>query len=95
MNVEKMTLEQIKNTYADFKGLLVKYANANGTTLDLDILHAAIKITMLDEIHRILFMIYILEYWYAYAMDIINGKYAYINYTPMVWDSFREHLAHK
>lgn len=91
---EKVEVYNLENTFNDFKDMLVSYANANGKKLDLDILRTALKITMFDKIHSVLFMGYILEYWYAYTIDVINGKYTYINFTPMVYDSFLEHMAH-
>ena len=94
MNIERMTLEQIKHVFSEYKGMLVEYAKDHEATIDLNLLHTMLKIANLDEIYGLLFMIYISKYWHAYTMDIIEGKYVYINYTDMVYNSFIEYMAH-
>ena len=47
----------------------------------------------MDKIHQTLFMMYILEYWNGYAMDIIDQKYKYVNLTEMVRLAYLEHMA--
>ena len=88
MNVEKMTVNQINSVYEDFKGMLLPYVEEHGDTLDLGILRVTLKITTLNEIHKTIFMTYALKYWYAYTMDIIEGKYECINCTTMMWNLF-------
>ena len=86
-------IDYIYNVFKDFKGMLVPYVTDNGKTLDLDVLYATLYIDRLNDIRKPLFMIYILKYWYAYTMDIIEGKYEYVNYTPMVWSAFCRHMS--
>ena len=81
----------LKGAFSDYKGMLVDYICKGDADLDLALTGCAI--CKLDEIHRQLFMVYILEYWNAYTMDIINGTYRFINYTSMVYQSFIEHMA--
>lgn len=37
--------------------------------------------------------IYLLENWYAYIMDIVDGNYKYVNLTEMVYKAWLEHKA--
>lgn len=88
----KETEINLINTFADYKGMLLAHWKNHDATLEMSLCVA--QITKLDEIHRALFMMYILKYWHEYTMDIINGNYKYIYYTTMVYKSWLEHMAH-
>ena len=91
-NNEKVT--EICNAYSaflDFKGMVANYIRNYNVSLEFALF--GYWICKMDKIHQTLFMMYILEYWNAYAMDIINGTYKYINLTDMVRVSYLEHMA--
>ena len=91
-NNEKVT--EIVNAYGaflDFKGSVANYIrNYNA---DLEFALFGYWICKMDKIHQTLFMMYILEYWNGYAMDIIDQKYKYVNLTEMVRLAYLEHMA--
>jgi len=77
--------------YEGFRNRLAsKYADM---TMHINNINAIEKIINLDYMRAVLFMNYIIEYWYAYTSDIINGHYKHINMTSIVWNSFLDHMA--
>lgn len=75
--------------YLEFKGKSINYAKqpkANGEVC----LYFGM-ICGMSKSESISFMEYILDDWNAYAFDIINGKYKYINFTEMVYNAWVEH----
>lgn len=90
--IKKETEINVYGAFLDFRGMLIEYFCKNSNA-NLEIGHTAMKIDLMDKIHQTLFMVYILEYWNAYTMDIINGNYNYVNLTSMVWNSWLEHMA--
>ena len=93
MNPVKIkSVTEIKSLYGaflDFKGMLVSYAKNN---TDFRTIGSAYIINRLDKVHGALFMVYVLEYWNAYAMDIIEGKYNHVKLTEIVLNSWLEHM---
>ena len=75
--------------FLDFKGMLVSYAKNNA---DFETIGSTYIISRLDKTHSVLFMVYVLEYWNAYVMDIIEGKYCHVKLTEMVFNSWLEHM---
>ena len=90
----KTTMEttNVYKVFLNFKKMLSDYFIKNYNA-DLEIGRIAFKLAAMDKIHQTLFMIYVFEYWNAYAMDIINGKYNYVNLTELVYNSWLEHMA--
>ena len=89
------TTEQYYEMYRDFKGMLLSEFNGkimHTNSMRADSMRAMCKIADLDRLHAIMFMVYICEYWHAYTMDIINGRFLYIHMTGIVWDSFVEYV---
>lgn len=85
-------------TFMDYKGMLMSFMrkidlDCSVSKLDLNLLITGCEICRLDEAHQVLFIMYILEYWNAYAMDIINGNYKHINCTSMIYNSWIKHMA--
>lgn len=89
--IKKETEINVYGAFLDFKGMVVNYIENHNA--DLDFALFGCWICKMDRIHQTLFMMYILEYWNAYAMDIINGEYKYVNLTDMVRLSYLEHMA--
>ena len=77
--------------FADFKGMLVDYIVNND--VDLDLALTGCTICKLDEIHKALFMMYLYKCWNAYVNGIINGDYTYVDYTPMIYRAWINHMA--
>ena len=89
---KETTVENLYEAFRDFRGAVNNYlVNYNA---DLNFALFAVSISKMDKIHQSLFMVYLLEYWYAYTMDIINGDYKYVNVTNIVWKSWKEHMVH-
>ena len=84
-------INALYGAFLDFKGMLVNYANNNAQKLDFETLGCAYIINRLDKMHSILFVKYLIEYWTAYTMDIIDGRYNYVKLTEMVFNSWLEH----
>ena len=96
MNPVKIkSVTEIKSLYGaflDFKGMSISYAKKNANKLDVETLGCIYIISRLDKVHGALFMVYVLEYWNAYAMDIIEGKYNHVKLTEIVFNSWLEHM---
>ena len=92
VKIFKTTMEicNVYEAFRDFEGMLIRYFmknhNANATVYNV-----ALRITKMNRTKQTFFIMYILEYWNEYAMDIINGEYNLINLTETVFDSWIKH----
>ena len=89
---KETTVGNLYEAFRDFRGSVNNYLTNNNA--DLDFALFAVSISTMDQINQVLFMVYLLEYWNAYTMDIVNGEYKYVNLTNIVWKSWKEHMAH-
>ena len=94
-NFETIQPTQLLNVYKDFYGMLTKYYTYHADTCSIDELHIACRMGthLEDNIHKILFTVYLIEYWNAWFIDVLDGKYKYIHMINMVWSSWLEYMA--
>lgn len=92
-NNETIQPSQILNIYKDFYGMLTKYYTYHADDCDIDELHIACRMGNLDNIHKTLFTTYLIEYWNAWFIDVLDGGYKYIHMINMVWSSWVEHMS--
>ena len=94
-NFETIQPSQLLNVYKDFYGMLTKYYTYHADDCDIDELHIACRMGthLEDNIHKILFTVYLIEYWNAWFIDVLDGEYKYIHMINMVWDSWLEYMA--
>ena len=84
---ESEIVNQIR-AYADFARMAFGYATTEAESETAFFLGA---ICNMDRVESIGFIKYILEYWNAYTMDMINGKHRYTYLTRMVYESWTEY----
>ena len=87
MNAAEIT--QLNGMFMDFEEKAIEYASK--IDADKDTCFTLGIICAMNKIERVSFMEYIKEYWNAYTMDIINGDYCYIKFTPMVYLAWEDY----
>lgn len=87
MNTAEIT--HLNGMFMDFIEMAMEYVSKPNA--DLDACFTIGVIQAMNKLERVSFMEYIKEYWNAYTMDIINGDYCYIKFTPMVYQAWEDY----
>jgi hypothetical protein len=93
-NTGKATVKiiNLRGAFLDFKNMAM-YGYARSVNADTEI---CFYLGMMcgvnnEEIEQL--MSYLLEYWNAYVMDIVDGRYKYVKLTEIVYSSWLEYKA--
>lgn len=95
-NTGKATVKivNLRGAYIDFKNMAM-YGYARSANADTEICFCLGMICGVSKEESECLMVYLLENWYAWTMDIINGSYKYVNMSEMVYSSWLEHKANR
>lgn len=90
IEIREIKVTNMRGAFLDFMGMAL-HGYADSPKADAKIcFHLGMMCGVSKEESEQL-MSYLIEYWNAYAMDIINGKYKYISLTEVVYSSWLEY----
>lgn len=85
------------NFYAMFMKYCGRYTRYAKYPIELDpcVLLCFVRMDKMDISTREAFIGYLLEYWQAYTMSILNGEFKYMNCTEIVYSSWVDYITKK
>lgn len=86
-NVTEIT--NLIGAFMDFEGMAMEYIAKRNA--DEDASYALQEMCVMNKMEKVSFMAYLLEYWNAYTMDIINGNYCYIKFSSIVYQAWEDY----